>query len=674
MSATFPQHGPSAPAESAAADAAISTPSGVDSRSTLARHWPAVTGGIVVLVAIGWLTFVPRGDDLSPVLNGRRFAAQEQRQAQQTLRESGIADSRFVDGQLLVPKNEVVASNTALSADRIETEPAATSRTTTGSWFDQFATTRRQRTVDESAKAAQLSKLLAQLAGVESAEVVWDEEPRVGRRQAPRVRATVFLQPESGSTIGFETVQAVRAAVAGSRAHLSADDVLVMDLQRRVTYGPQTDAATLVAEQQQAELTAACRARIESALTEFKGAEVTVSLHAARPTAELGVTPAGHARIAGVSGPNLRLEVSQTPAAWTVAPEQQSLVEPPQLVVTVSVPGTLLTEQLGGRRASTARHRLRDADPSNDGTQVIAEHEIRQRVAFAVSGLPVVFNLTQLTIAWTRTHSGPTSSIAANAGPQGQWIDWNAARNLASAFVLRKPVASGMILVATVVLGWTFVRRRRLRNHTPRAESAKPSRRSATPINFLSGFSSTAWAPLVALEPTPIIAALLRRLPPDDVARVMSHLSPVQQRDVLALAPGAGIGDSELEALARRISKAVQKAAPELPDNDPPGRLSTAPPVVRRSPPPFERPAVFDDLLGADELSLRDLASRIPAETWTAALMGAPPKLQRRLSRLNPAVVRSRETTDRRPIRLREIESAQRMIIDEWQALQVHGG
>jgi hypothetical protein len=228
-----------------------------------------------------------------------------------------------------------------------------------------------------------------------------------------------------------------------------------------------------------------------------------------------------------------------------------------------------------------------------------------------------------------------------------------------------------VILTTLVGLSWSFLRRRRSGIRQPGTHSSKHPPSAATPIDFLPGINSSTWAPLVAREPMPIVAGLLRRLPPDDVAQVIAQLSPVQQRDVLELAPSVGLGPSELEAMRQRILAAVPKAAPEFPPSDAVCRPATAP-VVQRSP-SSERPTVFDDLIGADEESLRTLSTRVHAETWSAALMGASPKLQRRLSRLATANGRPRGGTERRPVRLREIESAQRMIIDEWQALQVHG-
>lgn len=673
MSAEFPQHVASPPAESAGELAATSNAAQVGHRFAIARFWPALIGGSAVLAAIVWLTFVRPGSDLHAVLNGRRFSPEEQKQAERTLRESGVSHCRFVDEKLLVPQDALAASNKALSAALANADASVASRATAGSWLDQFATSRRQKNVDETAKAAQLGKLLAQLAGVESAEVVWDEEPRVGRRQAPRVRATVFLQPEPGATIGFDIVQAVRAAVSGSRAHLAAEDVLVMDLQRRVTYGPETDSAALTAELQRTELIAACRSRVESALSDFNGANVTVFLDAARSPAARPVPSAGHSRIAGVSGPNLRLEVSRIPVEGSAAPVPAATVEYPQLGVSVAVPAACLTERSGALEQSrTVRHRLRHADQGNEESRLSVENEIRQRVARAVSGLPVTLNLSQLNIAWNQPDTAPSRSLAVNAGPHSEFANWVAIKNVATAFVIRKPVTAGAILLALSGVSWLFVLRRRSSRRKPRGAKSKQTAHAAASLEFLPAIDSAIWAPLIAHEPTPIIAGLLRRLAPDDVAQVIAHLSAVQQRDVLELAPSVEFGPLEFESLQRRIRAAVQQAAPELPSAEAPRRAVASAPMVRRSPPSPAQPTAFDDLLGADEGSLRMLTSRVPPETWSAALMGASPKLQRRLSRLNLAIDCTRQGTDRRPLRLREIESAQRMIIDEWQALQTH--
>ncbi|MFO1096636.1 MAG: hypothetical protein U0992_25500, partial [Planctomycetaceae bacterium] len=147
------------------------------------RRWPAILGGMATLAAIGWWTVAAPQGHLQPVLNGRQFSPVEQRQAVETLRAAGIESVRLARRQLLVSEESLAAADAALS--KVSEPSSSTTQPTApiGSILDQFSTTRRQEQATAAARATQVSRLLEQLPGVETAELVWDEEPRVGRRQ-----------------------------------------------------------------------------------------------------------------------------------------------------------------------------------------------------------------------------------------------------------------------------------------------------------------------------------------------------------------------------------------------------------------------------------------------------------------------------------------------------------
>lgn len=78
--------------------------------------------------------------------------------------------------------------------------------------------------------------MLSGMPGVEHADVVWDEQAGRGFRQESTVRATVYIRPTSDGHLTPQIVESIREAVAGSKANLAADDVIVMDLSTGMTH------------------------------------------------------------------------------------------------------------------------------------------------------------------------------------------------------------------------------------------------------------------------------------------------------------------------------------------------------------------------------------------------------------------------------------------------------
>ena len=204
---------------------------------------------------------------------------------------------------------------------------------------------------------------------------------------------------------------------------------------------------------------------------------------------------------------------------------------------------------------------------------------------------------------------------------------------------------------------------------TSRASKVAARQPTARPDEFLPGIAVNIWAPIAAREPASVIAGLLRALSPEEVAQLIEQLTPAQQRETLILASTASLTDGELDELRERVRAGVQ-AAPL-----PPRNLNHK---ARQSPesrdaglgivPGLSIPSQFDALLDIDDDRLRQLAQRIPAETWAAALTASPPGLVRRLSKISGGEWR-RRARQTRPLRLREIESAQRLILDECRLL-----
>ncbi|MBL8848114.1 MAG: hypothetical protein JNG89_00430 [Planctomycetaceae bacterium] len=626
---------------------------------------PALIAGAIAILGLAWYALVARPPELSAVQNGRRFSAAERRQAERTLRSAGVDGIQFRNGQLLVPPGALPASDAVLAKSANSGEADADPSPATNSLLDQFATGKRQERADAAARAAKLGRLLAQLPGVESAEIVWDEEPRIGRRQAPRVMATVFLKPDSGSTIGLDTVQAVRSAVAGSRAHLATTDVAVMDLEQKVTYRGELDAGTRV-EHRQTDVAAEYRARITEALADINGVRIAVSLRPVAADAPLNVR---REPFAGLSGPNLRLEVIAAAHPVQVVSEmapigQNTVACARQLDVSVEVPTDHIikaaTAIAGSRTAAISSN---EATAFREYVRRAVETDVRTRVAAVISDLPSDLATSQLTVRLTMPTAAqwPVPAESAGAG-EIRW-DWSGLRSLVETLQNQEQATGWGLVMFAAILAAAIIRFRR---RSTERRSARQSELSRPPAAFLPGINAGDWAPLVAREPIDVIAGLLSKLPPDEVSHILSHLEPVQQREVLELAATSALDERQLGLLRRRIRSEL-KASPSRTFRSDTTMTKRATSAVGS---PVAAPFSFDELAKLDDGSLQQLAGRVHADTWTAALVGASPKLHRRLTAINRISGALSNRPDRRPLRLREIEAAQRLIVDEWRALQ----
>ncbi|HVJ85330.1 MAG TPA: hypothetical protein VM452_06775 [Caulifigura sp.] len=181
-------------------------------------------------------------------------------------------------GKLSVPASK------AADAKRFLDEFATVSTTWADEWeksnaqVSQFSGHRERDAAKEIARARMIGRLLRQMPGIAQADVVWDEEESAGWRAPNKTRCTVYLRPTPGFEITADMARSVRQAVAGSKKHLAAEDIVVMDLDRMTTFDAVPDGvddtARTLAERQVVEL----RHEVESALRDCPGVRVNVSV------------------------------------------------------------------------------------------------------------------------------------------------------------------------------------------------------------------------------------------------------------------------------------------------------------------------------------------------------------------------------------------------------------
>jgi hypothetical protein len=665
-----------------------------------AQRASVIVAALAVGAGIMWVATNRSQTPYVPVLSGRSFDKEELVAARKQLSAAGLTEFQLTGGQILVPENDATRYEAALTVDKAGETGWAGAWQQANASLGPFATGRQQQDAREIARARLISDLLAQLPDVAQAEIVWDEEPRVGWRQPPRVRATVYLQPRERRPITRDVVEAVKQAVAGSKAHLDPADVVVLDLQRMIAWGPGSgDDATAADEQRLAVMTAAYRQRIEDALADMDGVRVAVVvepkatgipavLPEQQPPRELkavSVTPTASANLQvqrspkASGGPNVRLEVPRsvdTPDSENSRPIQIAAIHASSVAVqpatervrvTVSLAPEFVRQQAESRHTAEAFARM----PPVQQQAVLVDIEravgrnVRERVAAIIPGttledrLARVQIIPQLTVAADQSGSTPDETSQAENGTIAAHTD--------------RLARWGIVGLMACLVVWTLyqiargLRGRRSSQFVSRFSAerpggamtvpiapAEPSASSASPdrvtqlLDSMEQMDGAGWARDVAHQPPQVIAALLKVLAPERVSHLLAGLPGDVQSEVLALLAGVGTTESAATPLLQPVRR--QAALPRVNR-----REAEAAPRYRgwfqrrRKAAPegsdaqwmeatvAEDASHLDQITELDPLSLRTRYAELPVDVWSTALMGASSAFRVRLLSALPA-------------------------------------
>jgi hypothetical protein len=670
-------------------------------RLSAAQRASVVVAALAVGAGITWVATNRPQTAYVPVLSGRSFDKEELVTARKQLAAAGLTDIQVKGRQILAPRAETARYETALTSDKAGETGWAGAWQQANASLSPFATGRQQQDAREIARARLISDLLAQLPDVAQAEIVWDEEPRVGWRQPPRVRATVYLQPRERREITRDVVEAVRQAVAGSKAHLDPTDIVVLDLQRMVAWGPGSgNDGTAADEQRLAVMTAAYRQRIEDALADMDGVRVAVVVEPVeagisavlteqplpRALPAVSVTPptSGEFRSRGRSkasgGPNVRLEVPRTVDESNIgtlagihvaaAAEANRVIEPPvrpateRVSVTVSLAPEYVRQQAESLHTAAAFTRM----PAVQQQAMLADIErsvgrnVRERVASIIPGATLEERLARVQVVPQLAFVADQSGIIAEGASQKEAA--------ALAAHTDRFTRWGSVGVMACLGLWTLfhiaqvLRGRRnsrfiSQNGAERSTDSMPTVASAARTNVpdrvaellaaLAGPDADGWTNQVAGESPQVIAALLKALPPERVGGVLAGLSVDVQREVLAQFAGidstAPVGTGVLQPVQRRNApRAGRRETVSAPRHR--GWLQRLRGVDSRlgqagwdesTAAIYEEAVHLDQITDLDPAFLRVRYADLPVEVWSTALMGASSAFRVRLLSALPA-------------------------------------
>ena len=625
-----------------------------------------IATGVAVLLGVAVVFgLVTRSSsrNLVPLLDESEFNSSELAALQAELTEAGIPQPEMRDGQLLVPAAELDRYRNVIRTVVDAPHTWAETWEEANSALSHFSMSAERDDIKEIARAKLTSRLLNELPGVDQADVVWDEEQQPGWNRPPLVRATVYLKPREGHRITLETVHAVRLAVAGSKAYLNPDNVVVMDLSRMVAFDRAALGADFDAQYGQiTRLTTEYRTRAEAAVSDIPGALLAVAVesttgssyeHTTRfspppqsePESTLTRSEPDDGMLQG--GPNVGLEIPREPflvgsvvaselPADTVTPTTGEIESPSpgsrfQVNVSVSIP-TAHYHQIGASR------NLLPAATPEAASQTLAE--IEQEVIASVHS-----RLAQLDPQSERVVSQPVvvvESVELAEIPDELLVQSPTLppRQPLSATLLGKSrtVLIAVTLLMTCWLGWLVFRMLTRRSTGERSEAMPAAPHESAPR---SGVATREQEDLLPSED----------VPPEFVSEILNagDGEVLEKRFPQPTSPSAGVAVNEQAELPTAAGGNLER-----------------PRTMNQVNSPDADQWDIDDLAELPDEQLRQLVHSVAIDMWPAALSSASQSTRRRLlSALSDGEANElRSILDQvRPMRLAEIDLARQEVL-----------
>lgn len=499
--------------------------------------------------------------------------SQDPSEVRRRLQLAGVTQFEYANGQLEVPSASAERAAAALHSEDSTDRHWADEWEAANSKLGHFSGARERDAAREIARARQISRMLNQMSGIAHADVVWDDDKSTGWNREAKSRATVYLKPKPGSEITPEIIRSVRAAVTGSKANLSANDVIVMDLDRRITYEATTDEPLQrQQDQQRDERSAIYRRRIEQLLQHVDGIRVGVFIDDIPFQASVDhpwADPLGEQIVHRLSrvAPPMPGEVgflnhSAKPEVPHSLPASDLAVRPQ--LDTKSAAALLglnqnMAELVHVHLAVPEEFYLRKQEmlATNDNTSFdVIERNVNSQLQKRVNdALP---------------DSGPTPKVVIDLIPGERIASVPVATTSNSLDPLRDPsvlyplCGVGLFFFA---IGWAIVAARRGPEEstdlaTPSESLAHDSQLHANPLEFLVTARFADWLPALLMEPAETLARIVSVLPSQQVGELMARLPMSAQIDVLQIAARQAPPTSlELEAIAQRLEHEAQVPA-----------------------------------------------------------------------------------------------------------------
>ncbi|MFV0444896.1 MAG: FliG C-terminal domain-containing protein [Planctomycetaceae bacterium] len=573
--------------------------------------WLLLIGGGSLVMLLGSAARFQRAERV-PLTTRTDITPAEFRAAQIVWKQQGLPDARYSAGVIQVPADHLdhYRQSWQGSSESPQRSRWADMWQQANDRLGHFSGTRERDVARDISRAQVVARLLEELPDVETADIVWDEAESSGWRTPEQARATIYLKAAAGRSIGPDVVDAVRKAVAGSKAHLIPENVIVMDQSRMVAWGGNDASA---ADVRTAQLVALYRIRLQSALQHIPAIQVEI-----------------HAN-----------------------PQQNSQNNAVPVAVGVGIPDASI-RQLAGLSDDAAAGRGGDPFQARrrEVFRTVEQHLHQSITAKAQQLIPaglVLANDHQLlveTLPPTVTARRPDHQLQPSS--LMLWLRQNALGVLA---VLCGVGALSMFRTQSLVPSTDTAEVRPVGTSTIAATSLTPARMAKT----VAAEAAQPSGRISEMKPLDAPA------PKDKPESASPDPRPDLLQDVLM----------RLEPLPAVAGSCVSGDKPAIPVPEPSSRRTV---VSSRSASAELKPMVIEDfdldeLRHLSDPDLRALVTQVESHVWSRALFAASPQLRERvlpcLSTIEAQRV-SRELQATRPIRLREIDAAQEEIRQAW--------
>jgi len=248
-----------------------------------ARH-ASIAAVLVILAGVVFLLSWRSNEVYEPLFDSQTFSVRDIAKMTTAFRKVGLDDSRSVDNQILVPRDEKDAYLVALGeADAL---PADFGEAVEHAIADSSPFASRHQ-VDRRVKHAEVTELeltLAALDGIEDVSVQCDEEKRSGFPPTTEMRALVAVRAVDKRQLEYKQIETIGDMVAGRFAGLDRKNVTVADLNASEAYpGDSLIGSGCARAATKRMLEREFRSKIEERLSIYPGAKVGVNVHLAAP-------------------------------------------------------------------------------------------------------------------------------------------------------------------------------------------------------------------------------------------------------------------------------------------------------------------------------------------------------------------------------------------------------
>ncbi|MBC8876793.1 MAG: hypothetical protein H8E44_45780 [Planctomycetes bacterium] len=244
----------------------------------------SIAAVLVILAGVVFLLSWRSNEVYEPLFDSQTFSVRDIAKMTTAFRKVGLDDSRNVDNQILVPRDEkdaylvALAEADALPADFGESVDKAIAEASF------FAPRHQDDRRFNHAELTKLERTMAALDGIEDVSVQYDEEKRSGFPPTTEMRALVAVRAVDKRQLEYSQIDAIRDMVVGKFAGLDRKNVTVADLNACEAYPGDTSfggGCALAATKRMLERE--FRSKIEERLSIYPGAKVGVNVHLTAP-------------------------------------------------------------------------------------------------------------------------------------------------------------------------------------------------------------------------------------------------------------------------------------------------------------------------------------------------------------------------------------------------------